>query len=269
MVSKKINNVESSEKKEEWPSLTKKVTKLWGAGLSFIEKLQGINQGEKGAEEGGKDQGHIDDISSDSASEIKDSEPLCLITKEANRNFPKFNFFEKMKKCLHKAWHQAVIVKLLGRNIGYKSLLSILQTLWAKYGIINLINVGSGFFVVKLSNKDDYLNALTGGPWMLFDHYLIVRPWEPLLHPWKPSIDKVAVWREKSKGERELEVSSHCEQDTWTIVKKFNEKKNGSKEKQVDHENDRGLRFGVLFDGVIGKVEIEQSRVAKVAVVMG
>ena len=54
----------------------------------------------------------------------------------------------------------------------YKLLLSILQKLWAKKGVVSLINIGKGFFVVKMTDKDDYFNALTGGPWMLFDHHL-------------------------------------------------------------------------------------------------
>ena len=57
-----------------------------------------------------------------------------------------------------------------------------------------LINIGNGFFMVKFSNREDCSNALTGGPWMIFDHYLTVRPWEPLFHPWRATIDKVAVW---------------------------------------------------------------------------
>ncbi|KAI9118707.1 hypothetical protein K1719_010152 [Acacia pycnantha] len=101
----------------------------------------------------------------------EDSEPLCIITEDPNHNFPTFLVSEKMKKRLYKAWNRAVIAKLLGRTIGYKLLLSILQSLWAKRGVISLINIGNRFFVVKLTNKD-YLNALTGGSWMIFDHYL-------------------------------------------------------------------------------------------------
>ncbi|KAK4286166.1 hypothetical protein QN277_002760 [Acacia crassicarpa] len=66
--------------------------------------------------------------------------------------------------------------------------------MWAKKGVLSLIDIGYGFFVVKLYNKEDYLNALTGGPWMIYDHYLTVRPWEPNFHPAKAKIDKVAVW---------------------------------------------------------------------------
>ncbi|KAI9074990.1 hypothetical protein K1719_043040 [Acacia pycnantha] len=129
-----------------------------------------------------------------SLSHKEDSEPLCVISEEMNRNFPTFSFSERMKKHLHKAWKNVVIVKLLGKSIGYKLLLSILQQLWAKRGVIRLINIGNIFFVVKLTNKEDYLNALTGGPWMVFDHYLIVRPREPLFHPKQATIDKCGIY---------------------------------------------------------------------------
>ncbi|KAI9079476.1 hypothetical protein K1719_038558 [Acacia pycnantha] len=38
------------------------------------------------------------------------------------------------------------------------------------------------------------MNALTGGPWMIYDHYLQVRPWEPKFNPARATIDMVAVW---------------------------------------------------------------------------
>ncbi|KAK4270594.1 hypothetical protein QN277_019382 [Acacia crassicarpa] len=194
--SKKIKNGTCLDK-EEWPSLSRQGSKVWEPGKTFTERLQGINLMKVGAEDGEDVRMQSEDISSDS--ELEDSRSLCKITEDTNRNFPKFAFSEKMTKRLHKAWKCAVIVKLLGRNIRYRNLLAILQTLWAKRGVISLINVGNGFFVVKLTNKEDYMNALTGGPWMLFDHYLTVRAWEPLFHPWRATIDKVAVWGRMAK----------------------------------------------------------------------
>ncbi|KAI9101520.1 hypothetical protein K1719_023764 [Acacia pycnantha] len=38
------------------------------------------------------------------------------------------------------------------------------------------------------------MNALTGDPWMIYDHYLTVRPWEPQFNPARATIDKVVVW---------------------------------------------------------------------------
>ncbi|KAI9120662.1 hypothetical protein K1719_007695 [Acacia pycnantha] len=109
--SKKIKNGECSVQAEEWPSLSRNGTKTWGAGMTFAEKLQGINQGGVGATVAGEGKFHADDDSSDSVeedSEMEDSEPLS--------------------------------------------------------------------------------------PWMLYDHYLTVRPWEPEFHPEKATIDKVVVW---------------------------------------------------------------------------
>ncbi|KAK4260254.1 hypothetical protein QN277_003396 [Acacia crassicarpa] len=161
--SKKLKNGPASTDKLiniEWPLLGTAGKPQRSPGLSFVETLQGINKDDM-VDEGVP---QVDEISEDSLSDSdkEDSLPLCKITEDPVRNFPTFSFSEKMKKRLHKAWKQAVIVKLLGRSIGYKLLLSILQKLWAKRGVITLINIGNGFFVVKLTNKEDFLNALTG-----------------------------------------------------------------------------------------------------------
>ena len=104
---------------------------------------------------GNKDDPLSDDTLSEDSNK-DDSEPLCRISEEPNRNFPTFSFSEKMKKRLYKAWTNAVIVKLLGKDIGYKLLFSILQSLWAKKGVISMINIGHRFFVVKFTIKEDY-----------------------------------------------------------------------------------------------------------------
>ncbi|KAI9091032.1 hypothetical protein K1719_028302 [Acacia pycnantha] len=180
--SKKIKNADGKSYDELWLKLGVEAPKPWTSGQSFAEKLQGINGQDSSTNKN-------DELFNDSLSEEaegEDSEPLCIIKEDPHRNFPFFTFFEKLKKRLYKPWRKAVIVKLLGRMIGYKLLLSILQPQWAKRGVINLINIGNGYFVVKLSNKEDYNNALTGGPWLIwliFDHYLTVRPWEPNFNP--------------------------------------------------------------------------------------
>ncbi|KAK4253252.1 hypothetical protein QN277_010579 [Acacia crassicarpa] len=194
---KKSKNNENPSLNAEWPELGAQGKKPWVSGPSFAEKLQGIVKPAKVNNVTVTSNDLSDDPISDSDhgdSASKMHEPLCVIKEDPNRNFPTFSFSDRMKKRLYKAWDKAVIVKLLGKDIGYMLLQSILQPLWAKRGVINLINIGNGFFVVKFSNKDDYLNALTGGPWMIFDHYLTVRPWEPMFHPMRATINKVAVW---------------------------------------------------------------------------
>lgn len=44
------------------------------------------------------------------------------------------------------------------------------------------------------TRKEDNEYALTGGPWLIYDHYLTVRQWEPDFDPKPASINTVAAW---------------------------------------------------------------------------
>ncbi|XP_028755171.1 uncharacterized protein LOC114714596 [Neltuma alba] len=200
--SKKIKN-ESLEKRENsrlqhWPTLGTGNVPKKHTSLSFADTLKGINSHEDNSND--KDD-KIDALAYDSMSdyspldsEAEKKESLVKIREDPKRNFPTFHFSIRMKKRLYRAWRKVVIVKLLDRSIGYKALETRLQILWARRGVINLINIGYGYLVVKLSNREDYFNALTGGPWMIYDHYLTVRSWEPNFNPARAKIDKVAAW---------------------------------------------------------------------------
>lgn len=39
--------------------------------------------------------------------------------------------------------------------------------------------VGHGFYTVKFDLPADREKAINGRPWMIFDHCLAVRPWQP------------------------------------------------------------------------------------------
>ncbi|KAI9124548.1 hypothetical protein K1719_004470 [Acacia pycnantha] len=165
--SKKIKNGSNEGGKNvlqgDWPKLGSRGIEFSKGGPSFAEKLKGKNgQDDSSDEEDGKmpyDNSENNMLEDEQGAE--DNEPLCNMKEDLSHNFPIFSFFEKMKKRQYRAWRKAVIVKLLDRSIKYKALLSWLQTLWAKKGVVSLINIGHGFYVVKLSNKDDYINSLT------------------------------------------------------------------------------------------------------------
>lgn len=60
--------------------------------------------------------------------------------------------------------------------------------------MISLIDIGHGYYVVKLTNREDYDHALTRKPWMIYDHCLTVHPWEPNFVSARATINKVDVW---------------------------------------------------------------------------
>ncbi|CAL1355511.1 unnamed protein product [Linum trigynum] len=50
------------------------------------------------------------------------------------------------------------------------------------------------FFLVKLSNDQDYYKALTDGPWVIFYHYLIVQQWSPSFRVYDKLPSTMVVW---------------------------------------------------------------------------
>ncbi|KAI9085740.1 hypothetical protein K1719_032346 [Acacia pycnantha] len=83
------------------------------------------------------------------------SDPLC----------PRFVFEDKEKERLMKPFGRTVVVKLLGRQPSY------------------------GFM-----HTDDYMEALTGGPWVINDAYLNVARWKPEFSPKKAQVESVVAW---------------------------------------------------------------------------
>ncbi|XP_028800282.1 uncharacterized protein LOC114755557 [Neltuma alba] len=200
--SKKIKNGNGDNSRSvlqgHWPKPGENFKDSTSGKQSFANKLKGVNRGDEDSadEEEYYDNDSVDGNSSDSLKEqnIDADEPLYKTSEDPNRNFPTFTFSNRMKKKLYRAWRKSLIVKLLDRYIGYKALETRLQSMWVKRGVIRLINIGHGYYVVKFTNKEDYYEALTGGPWMIYDHYLTMQPWEPNFRSDRATIDKVAVW---------------------------------------------------------------------------
>lgn len=42
---------------------------------------------------------------------------------------------------------------------------------------MELMDIDNGYFMVKFDHEKDCEKFLSGGPWMLFYHYLVVREW--------------------------------------------------------------------------------------------
>ncbi|KAE8695270.1 hypothetical protein F3Y22_tig00110722pilonHSYRG00004 [Hibiscus syriacus] len=70
-----------------------------------------------------------------------------------------------------------VIVRLLGRSIGYRVLWNKIKALWQPQGNFQLIDLDNNYYLVHLENEGDYTRVLTDGPWVIFSDYLIVQPW--------------------------------------------------------------------------------------------
>lgn len=59
---------------------------------------------------------------------------------------------------------------------------------------MELMMVNDEYFLVRFESMDDYKYAKFGGPWMMLDHYLIVKEWKPNFNPSADRTENVLVW---------------------------------------------------------------------------
>jgi hypothetical protein len=148
----------------------------------------------------GRVDGEVDMDGSDSEADDDDSVEIDIEgirveeQKIGNYDCPIFVLSKSEEKRIHRPWKRGVIVKLLGRRIGYKALETRLKQMWVKKGIINIIDLGNDYYLVTFSHEFDHGTTLTNGPWFIYDHYLTVKQWSPDFHPQSDTIKKVAVW---------------------------------------------------------------------------
>ena len=111
-----------------------------------------------------------------------------------NGNIPTVDFASHILDSLNKRMGFAVVVKLLGRSIGYGALRSKILSLWKPKGRFQLTDLHDDCFLVKFKDDMDFHNALSGGPWVIFGHYLSVQPWTPSFSPQNHKISEIVAW---------------------------------------------------------------------------
>lgn len=123
------------------------------------------------------------EVSDDDKSEYDEEDPWFSIgmTKE-----------EKLEA--RRPWRLSLIIKLVGKSVGYQFLMRWLQLLWKPQHAFSLVDLHNDFFIARFSNKLDYEVALLNGAWVISDHYLHVQRWVPKFMPISAKIESLLVW---------------------------------------------------------------------------
>ena len=111
-----------------------------------------------------------------------------------NRLLPKIYLDDSVCDELSVPWKEALIVKLLRKEAGFITLRDRLKKLWKPRGGFDMMDLGYGFFFIKFDLEEDRLKVKEGGPWMVFDHYLSIRPWTLDFLVSSRRIDTTMVW---------------------------------------------------------------------------
>ncbi|KAI9079931.1 hypothetical protein K1719_038177 [Acacia pycnantha] len=83
-----------------------------------------------------------------------------------NGNIPTVDFVEHVKETLNRKMGMVVVIKLLGRKIGYRQLRTQFQNIWKPSGHFKLTDMDEDCFLVRFQDDLDYQNAILTGPVM-------------------------------------------------------------------------------------------------------
>ncbi|KAL4353334.1 hypothetical protein GQ457_06G018260 [Hibiscus cannabinus] len=116
----------------------------------------------------------------------------CIV--DESGAFPTIRFAERVHDKIDWNMRNTIIVRLLGRSIGYKALLDRIYTLWRPRGDLQLVDLDNNYYLVRFENAQDYTDVLTDGPWTIFGNYLTVQPWSRSFTTSEKHPSNVMVW---------------------------------------------------------------------------
>ncbi|KAK8519585.1 hypothetical protein V6N12_025618 [Hibiscus sabdariffa] len=112
------------------------------------------------------------------------------ISVSESEGIPFIDFFEHVQALALKSMDYTLVVKVLGRRVGYNGLYSI----WKPSHPLKLIDIKNGYFLVKFSVRSDYIKVMSDGPWTIFVHYLMVEPWSMDFNPSQAKPSRIMPW---------------------------------------------------------------------------
>ncbi|KAE8702100.1 hypothetical protein F3Y22_tig00110503pilonHSYRG00817 [Hibiscus syriacus] len=134
----------------------------------------------------------IDVVSLQAMDEVVVLDGECIM--DNNGPYPVIQFADQVHDRIDHSMRRSVIIRLLGRAIGYKTLLNRIGLLWQLQGQYQVIDLENEYFLVKFECEQDYIHVLTEGPWTIFGSYLTVQPWSRTFSTMEKHPSQVIVW---------------------------------------------------------------------------
>ena len=178
---KNVNHAGFSDSSDSRPSSPTHLQGMWSGTTSFKDKVVGEIPGAY------TQAFNFGDIMEDD--EESDEEVEALREGLVAVKFPR-----ELKQKIRVPWARALIVKVYGRSIGFNYIQTRLLALWKPAGRLDCVDLGYGFFLTRLTLKEDFEKVLQKGPWFIGEHFLSIRPWEPDFKPEVANVSSIAVW---------------------------------------------------------------------------
>ncbi|KAE8679165.1 hypothetical protein F3Y22_tig00111402pilonHSYRG00913 [Hibiscus syriacus] len=89
-----------------------------------------------------------------------------------NEEYPTIRFSERIYNLIDKNMLKSVIVRLIGRAVGFKALESRIQTLWQPQGRFQLVDLENNYFIIRFGYDEDYVKT-TGAAFQILQKIII------------------------------------------------------------------------------------------------
>ncbi|KAL4297736.1 hypothetical protein GQ457_12G008990 [Hibiscus cannabinus] len=107
---------------------------------------------------------------------------------------PEIWFSDRVHDEIDSKLAKSMIIRLLGKTIGYRALWNRIMALWTPVGEINLIDLDNEYYLVQFANEEDFQKVLSGGPWVIYGSYLTVQPWSRYFNSAEDHPSHIMVW---------------------------------------------------------------------------
>ncbi|KAI7994381.1 hypothetical protein LOK49_LG11G02199 [Camellia lanceoleosa] len=151
-----------------------------------------------------------DDVEIEQGEEMDD-------TGEGSPQVPRIRIPANLLKKTRRPRGKCLIVRLLGKTIGYTLLVNKMKKLWGLQADFETLDIGHGFFIFKFDMIEDYTRVFTGGPWVAMDHYVTIRKWQHDFKPDEAEEDTTAIWMRFPN----LPIEYYSERILFHIAKAF------------------------------------------------
>ncbi|XP_075667014.1 uncharacterized protein At4g02000-like [Castanea sativa] len=106
----------------------------------------------------------------------------------------KVKLSKEMKARIRVPWSKALIVKVYGRLVGFHYLTFKINASWKPMAKMDCVTLGRDFILIRFSSINDYDKVLRGGPWIIGEYFLAIKPWEPYFKVFEAKLTSVVVW---------------------------------------------------------------------------
>lgn len=122
-----------------------------------------------------------EDSGEDACLSLVDEEEIALLEDDVHiamdSSYPQVKFSRRVYSSIDENNKQTLIMRMLGRSIGYRALVNRIESFWGLTSEYKIVDLDNNYFLIKLASQNNYDRILIGGPWIVYGHYMMVQPW--------------------------------------------------------------------------------------------